>query len=82
MQIDMRDAGRCLFWLGHVQREECRVRQCLGNKPQELVGEEGLKEKCIGKRVFSLGEWQVEEGAPKLEAGGDPRNNKNDSDLR
>ena len=33
VQIDMRDAGRRFFWLGHEQREECRVGQCLGNKP-------------------------------------------------
>lgn len=25
VKIDMRDAGRCFFWLGHDQWEECRV---------------------------------------------------------
>lgn len=31
--------------------------------------------------VFSLAEWQVEEAVAKPEAGGDPRNNRNDSGL-
>lgn len=36
MQIDMGDAERCFFWLGHDKQEECRVGSALEIHPKKL----------------------------------------------
>lgn len=55
------------FGLGWSLHES--VKLCLENKAQLR----GMKRRAeLVQEFFSLGEWQVEEAAQKLEAGGDP----------
>lgn len=80
-QIDMRGSGRGLFGLDMINKRSVELDSALEMIPKSLYGRRDWKEHYIYEGVFSLDKCHIEEAAPELVAGGDPRNNKNYSDL-
>lgn len=69
------------FGLDVINRRSVELGRALEMAPKIFYERREWKEHYIEKGVFSLDKWHIEEAAPKLVAEGDPRNNKNNSDL-